>query len=313
MLPFLKQLRLIFLFTNGMCLGTVLSAQHYVDLLRLTALQTPPNDFDSSDVSAPLREIVADATVPLRLNDRLNLLTGGLFHRIETRLDESQPDVIKATDGLLKVGVNIKLNDWSNLTCMMLPRYCGDGGAWSRRDMQLGAMAIYKLKKSPRLTWQFGAMYNGELFGPFFVPLLGFYARSESLKWEANFFLPVSADLNYSVNSKFRLGIAFASGVKSFYVNEAMATYRDLYWVKSTNEGYGYLQFEPIQGFVFQSRFGHSVARKYTLYNASDRIDWALMSFKFGDDRTRLNTNFADGLIFQLRFIYRFYTEEKKR
>jgi len=288
------------------------TAQQYVDLLRFTSLQTPPNLFDSSDVRTPLSELNADVTLPLRINEDITVLTGGVFQRIETRLDESRPDLIHAMDVLVKVGCNFKLNQRSNLTTMLLPRYSGDGGAWGRKDYQLGAMALYKSQRNDRFLWQCGAVYNGELFGPIFVPLLGFYAQSESRKWEANFLLPVSADLNYTLSEHFRLGLAFASNVKSFYVNQAWENLSNLYWVKSTNEGYGYVHIEPSKGVIFQARVGHSVARKFALYSADDKLDWALMSIKFGDERTRLNSDFANGLIFQLRFIYRFYTPAKR-
>lgn len=277
----------------------------------MTSLQTPPNAFDSSDVITPLSELNVDVTLPVRINDRFTILTGGLFQRIEARLDESHPDVIHAYDGMLKLGCNFKLNERSNLTTMLLPRYSGDGGSWGRKDYQFGGMALYKRQRNDRFLWQFGGMYNSELFGPFFVPLLGFYAQSESTKWEANFLLPASADVNYTINEFVRLGASFVSNVKSFYVNQTWDTYHNLYWVKSTNEGYGYVQIQPSKGVIFQARCGHSVARKFALYGADDKIDWALMSLKFGDSRTRLNTNFADGVILQVRFIYRFDTSSK--
>jgi hypothetical protein len=92
-------------------------------------------------------------------------------------------------------------------------------------------------------------------------------------------------------------------------MNDTDFSPKDAYWVKSTNELYGYLHWEPLRGLIVQGRVGFSVARKFSLYAMGDELDWALMSIKFGDDRTSLNSDFADGSIFQLRLIYRYYTE----
>lgn len=121
--------------------------------------------------------------------------------------------------------------------------------------------------------------------------------------------LPASADVNIALSPKLRVGSSFVSAVRSFFLNDIQYTSTDAYWVKSTNELYGYVQWEPAKGIILQGRAGFSVARRFSLYETGDQVDWALMAIKFGDDRTRLNTLFADSPILQLRLIYRYYTE----
>jgi hypothetical protein len=284
-------------------------AQQYVDLARVYFLSTPLNRFDSSSVSTELFEYNADLTLPIKLSSRAVFTTGTSVESFRTRLDDSSEEYASTLGLLLKVGLNYRHSERLRMTYMFLPRYSGDGGSFARNDLQLGGLAIGKWKKSEDWTWQFGAMYNRELFGPFVVPLLGFYAHSKESRWEANFMLPASADINYTLTTKMRLGTSFVSGVRSFFMNDTDFSPNDAYWVKSTNELYGYLHWEPLRGLIVQGRIGFSVARKFSLYAIGDELDWALMSIKFGDDRTRLNSDFADGSIFQLRLIYRYYTE----
>jgi hypothetical protein len=298
-----------FLLSAAIGYSAVPCAQQYVDLARIYALSTPEIPFDSSAASTRLYEYNADVTLPITVSDRVVFMTGTTAEGFRARLDDSSQESASAKGLLVKLGCSVQHSERFRMTYLFLPRYSGDGGKWQRNDMQWGGLAMGKWKKSDSWTWQFGAMYNSELFGPFVVPLLGFYAHKPQSRWEANFMLPASADVNFAVSPKFRVGSSFVSAVRSYFLNDIQYTSTDAYWVKSTNELYGYVQWEPAKGLILQGRVGFSVARRFSLYELGDQVDWALMAIKFGDDRTRLNTLFADSPILQLRLIYRYYTE----
>ena len=52
---------------------------------------------------------------------------------------------------------------------------------------------------------------------------------------------------------------------------------------------------------------GYAISRNYKVYDANDKIDLALSSIYFGDDRTQLNERFKDGSIFKVELFYRLH------
>ncbi|MFT6324575.1 MAG: hypothetical protein ACJAWO_002140 [Halieaceae bacterium] len=135
------------------------------------------------------------------------------------------------------------------------------------------------------------------------------YYQSPSKKFEANIRIPISADINYTLTPWLRSGINFNAFVRTFHLNEPYNGNSGNYLTKTTNEIYGYLQFDLPKGIILQTKVGYSIARNYRVYDIEDRIAWGFSAFKFGDDRTQLNTDFSDGMILKAKLIYRFSLE----
>src|SRR5438105_683155 len=87
--------------------------------------------------------------------------------------------------------------------CKILPQNYETIG---NKDLQMGGIAIMKFKKNDNLNYKFGLYYNSELFGPFFVPMIGIYYLSPNKKLETNIMLPLQADVNYKLNSFINVG-----------------------------------------------------------------------------------------------------------
>ena len=143
----------------------------------------------------------------------------------------------------LKMGTNIKHSDkWSG-TYMLLPKVSSDLKEIGRDDFQLGAVALMKYTKSDHFNYKFGAYTNSELFGPFLVPILGFYYLSPSDKFEAKVLLPLSVDLNYSFTKQARAGLNFKGQVRTYNLNKPLFSETDRYLARSTNDIYTYVQY----------------------------------------------------------------------
>jgi hypothetical protein len=306
----MNQIRLLFFLFYFVCFEVIaVYGQQYVDLARITSSITPQNSFDSSQTSTFVRENVSDITLPLKLNDSLAIVTGLLYENLYAKTTERSTAYTSAHGITLKVGLNFTHNERWKSTFVFMPKLSSDLKRVNSNDFQFGGSILVKYKKSDFFTWQFGGYYNGELFGPFFVPFLGMYYHSPNQRFEANVLLPASVDMNYSFTPKLRLGGSFVSFVKTFHIHEQSGPSPTSYWNKSTNEIFAYLQVEPVRGLLIQGRAGYSVARRFTMYDSADKISFAIMAFKFEDDRTRNNQWFADGGIFQLRLIYRYYLD----
>lgn len=301
----------LFQFTYAFCFSTLLSfsthAQQYVDLARLTYATTPINQFDSSITGTQIQEFIADITLPIKISDKTAFITGFTFESLNAKLAPELPQNQTVYTGLLKLGLNVNHGEKWSSTWMLMPKISSDFNRIDNRDFQFGGSLLLKYKKHDGLAYQFGMYYNGELSGPFLVPLLGLYYKSPNDKFEINATLPVWADMNYSFNNWFAVGMNFLAFVKTFHFEDHLLSDKSLYWTKSTNELFVYSQFSLKKSYIFQLKAGYSVARRYAVYEDDDKIDLAFSAFKFGDDRTLQNKYFADGAIVQLRFLYRFF------
>lgn len=300
----MKKLITLILFLN---IG-FLSAQNYVDLVKINYAATPFNSYDSlSGIKTQLQEFSADITLPIVLDSTKTVLTGILFEQISLVNEPSSQSTFYTINP--KIGLNINHSDKVSGTYVFLPKIASDlTNGLNQKHFQFGGIALYSIKKSTNFKYRFGVYYNHELFGPFVVPLIGFYYQSKNKKLEANFTLPVSADLNYEIAKNFKTGLNFNAIVKSFYASD----FNNNYITKTTNELFAYLQINfPSYRVLIEPQVGYSVGRSYRIYDTSDKLDFKLSAFKFGADQKPLNYDFKDGLIFKIRLAYRFMLENK--
>lgn len=280
-----------------------------MDVAKVHYANTPVNQFDSTTNGTRIQEYGLDFLYPIKLKNGHALLTGFYAESISTQTAPENTHLTAVGTILLKAGINIKHTDKISITYMVLPKLSSDFKELGAKDVQLGALALMKYKKNENFLYQAGLYYNGELFGPFFVPIFGFYYQSPNKKFETNVKIPVSVDANYTLKPWLKGGINFAAFVRSFHLNEPYQNNSDNYLTKTTNEIYGYLQFESKKGIILQTKVGYSIGRNYRVYDIEDRVTWGFSSFKFGDNRTQLNTDFSDGMILKVKLIYRFHLD----
>lgn len=303
----MKNLFLVLTLLAGTVLTPSIQAQDYVDLARFRYDNTPLNQFDSTTASTRVQEITLDATVPIQFKNGNAFITGFDFQQVSVKVNPVDADLTSVYTILLKLGMKMDYGDKWSATYMFMPKLSSDLKQISSRDFQYGGLALVSYQKSAHLKYKFGMYYNSELFGPFFVPLLGLYYLSPSNKLEINATLPVWADINYRFNDWFRVGFSFSAFVRSYNINEPQYSENGEYLVKSTNEPKLYLQFEPIKSLVIQTKIGYSIGRRYKIYDEKDQVTFGLSAFRFGDDRDQLNSEFEDGLIFEVRLMYRYH------
>lgn len=283
------------------------NAQNYVDLLKISYSSTPFNSYDSlKGIKTQLQEFSTDITLPVVLDSTKTLLTGILFEQINLVNQPSSQSSYYTINP--KIGLNITHSEKVTGTYVFLPKIASDlQKEINQNHFQFGGIALYNIKKSSNFKYRFGAYFSQELFGPFVVPLIGFYYQSKNKKLEANFTLPVSADLNYEVAKNLKTGLAFNAIVKSFFA----ADLNNNYITKTTNELFGYIQFNlPSYHILIEPQVGYSVARSFRIYDADDKLDFKLSAFNFGSKQQPLNFDFNDGLIFKIRLVYRFMLEK---
>ena len=291
-----------FLLFISICIVGAVNAQKYIDLVKFDYTMTPPNPFDSSNLSTKMQEINGDFTLPISINDNVTFLTGVTYENTIASFDPGRD--IESVQGItLKLGTNIKHGSGWSGTYMLLPKISSDFNQISRQDFQIGAAVLMKYEKSENFNYKFGGYYNGELFGPFFVPIFGFYYLSENEKFEAKALLPLSVGLDYKFVGNLSAGLTYRGQIRSYDMGTPYGTETERYLARSTNEAYMYLQYGMKNGLHFSVHGGRSIGRSYRVYN--EKVPFAMPLIYFGDDRTQLNTDFSDGWLFKIAAFYR--------
>ena len=293
------------------CLNTIfIFSQNYVDLLKLNLNTTNLNTFDSSSSKTQVNELMLDFTIPIKLNEKTSLISGLIYENIQTKLFEDG-NVKTFGSTTLKVGANKLINDRWSATAVLLPKIASDYKSISGKDIQFGAIGIMKYKKSDNKNFKFGLYYNSELFGPFFVPMIGMYYLSPNKKFETNIMLPLQADVNYKLIPFINFGLNFNGQIRSYHLTDVTPSFKSTYIARSTNELYAYLKFNATQNISITIKVGQSIGRTYNVFDEGDKVTFGLPATFIGGKRQQLNTNFSNGMIFQATLLYRFNLEKK--
>lgn len=280
--------------------------QNYFDLGNISYTNTPSNKFETSSGSTSVEEVALEFNFPIIINDKTTVLTGFYGNKTSLNLDANA----SATE-LIQLRFNIGLNKifnetWSG-TFMVLPKLVSDKVSFNKDNLQLGFLSLFTRKKRDNLKYKYGLYINTEEFGLLVVPILGLYYKSPNQKFETNLNLPIFADANYKIGNKSWVGIDFNGLGTSYNLTDQDYTTNGAYVFKESNELACYLRYQISKSLYLNAAVGYAINRNYEVYDSSDKINWALTAFNFGDDRTQLNEGFKDGPIFRLDLLYRIH------
>lgn len=298
-----KLLFLIFIFPF------FISAQEYVDLLKIGYGQTLNNNFEGVDSSTNVKSFTAGLTFPIVLNKNQALITGADFASSSVQLfPEANYTGLYSTS--LKLGLASTWSEKWSTTIVLLPKIASDYKNISGEDFYLGAFALLNMKKTENLKYRFAVYVAKEAFGIYATPILGWYYLSPNQRFEMDMSLPIAADINYKLGNT-TVGVDYYGIGKTFKLhNENTPT---LYTDYSSLEFSGYFQFNFLEESVLlRTKAGFST-NKYEVYNEGDQIDVRLSAFSLGDDRTQLNPSISGGTFLKLEAIYRFHITENSK
>ena len=279
-----------------------IKSQDYIDLVKFDYAITPANTFDSSNISTTLQEINGDFTLPIVINDNMTFLSGAIYETIIASFNPNRPNE-SLTVITLKLGANLKHNKRLSGTYMLLPKVSSDMKNIAERDIQIGGVVLMKYTKTDQLNFRFGLYSNGELFGPFIVPIVGFYFINNSKKIEIKATLPLSFNAEYAIRSNIKTGLNFKGQVRSYNINSPMKNEDNRYLVKSTNDVYTFLRYETKNGLNFHMDFGRSIGRTYRMFR--EQVTLGMPITYFDDQRIQINQDFSDSWLFKLGVFYR--------
>lgn len=202
---------------------------------------------------------------------------------------------------ILQTGLVRKLSETTGFQLLLAPRFMSDFQQLGWQHVQLGGIGLFEKKYSDRLLMRYGLMYNRELFGHMFVPLV-FVDWKISERWSINGLLPVFGKLNYQAHPRLGMGLSLFGLITSFQLGDPV--YNGDYIERKSVDLSLYGRYRLAGNLHFEARFGYALGRSYRQFNEGDEVDFRITIASFGDDRTQQNVDFSAGPILDIRLVY---------
>lgn len=281
-----------------------LLAQDYIDLASFSYTSSFERTLEDTNIEAAIQEWNINLDLPLVLNNENALIFGLSANTINVDLIPTPNPETNLYATTLRLGWNTTFNErWSG-TFLLMPKVASDFSSGFRRGKQIGAVVLFTQTRTDRLKYLYGIYGNTEEFGLLLVPILGVYYKSADNLFEADVFLPVRVDLNYSLSNTVSAGLRFDGLGSSFSLQKE--GFNDHYVTRASNELYLYGQYKITPSLLLRGKFGYSFFRNFKVYDNEDKIDLSLVGIFFGNDREILNQDLNDSFQFKLEMVYRF-------
>ncbi|SEA41461.1 hypothetical protein SAMN05443667_104122 [Flavobacterium gillisiae] len=291
---------LLFLFLISPLLS---NSQEYVDLLNLSYSKTGDTSFENSSEGTTISIFDSKVTLPIVLNEKTALITGFDFNIKKLQLlPNSNFSELYYTR--LKLGFSTQHSDRWTGTYVLLPILASDYKNIGSDDIYVGGIAVWTYKKRKNFNYKFGLYTGNEAFGFYITPLVGIYYISPNSGFEISALLPGLFDMNFGISSKTRLGIDYKGNSETFKIqnDKALTTYLE----NNCLEFSCYLQNNSLdKNLLLRLKTGYST-NSYDVYDVNDKIDLSITPFKFGNNRTKLNSELAYSSFLKVEAIYRF-------
>lgn len=293
-----KQLFILFLLVSNFC-----NAQGFVDLFSINYGKSAATTYENSSQSTTISNFETNLTLPIQLNEKYAIITGGDFSSNNLQLfpDSNYNNLYLAR---VKAGINITHTEHWSGTYILLGKLSSDFKNLGMDDFYAGGVAVLKYKKNKNLSYKFGLYASKEAYGLFVSPIIGFYYLSPSARFEMNFYLPNDADLNYKLSEKTKIGIDFVASGKSFKMTTDNV--RSSYAENNSLDFSSYIQNNSLcKNVLIRLKAGFST-NSFKVYPIDQKVDFATSLLRFGDNRTQLNKDLSIGLFARIEAIYRF-------
>ncbi len=246
-----------------------LASQPFFDVVNIKYQYFPSQYFKNDTVEKKGKEINATLMIPFVQNDSNTILTGINYKRI------SSNDLVNSFS-LYSFGVWVgyeykwKNKRWST-TGFFIPKISADEFNLEGKNVQYGGVILFKFRKSAHLHYHAGLYYNRELFGNYFIPLIG-------LNWKASDKIYVYGNLPATINMEYKISPSLFTGLSYNSFTATYALHGDLkeFYLKEGDDPIGYAQLRLFLNWYFKKRFvlffepGVTYKRTYRLQTYSD-------------------------------------------
>jgi len=288
------------------CLSCSLFAQSSIDLLTVSGRYGVQTNY-KENYPGTVREtgILINLKAPVVINEQLIWYNELTYTNFAVNSEASFPAEIISTIYLdafiVQTGVVKRFSESTALQLLLAPRFMTDFKDVNSRNWQFGGIGLFEKKYSDKLMMRFGLLYNTELFGPIFTPIVHL-DWSISKRWSIVGMWPVFGKINYHISENTTTGISHFGLTTTYRLGDT--NYKNDYIERNSIDLSLFLRQRIAGNFFIEGRFGHTLNRKYAQYEEDQKIDFRIIIWSIGDDRQQKNINFENGLIANLRLVY---------
>ncbi|WP_016990500.1 DUF6268 family outer membrane beta-barrel protein [Flavobacterium sp. ACAM 123] len=284
-------------------------SQEYADLINISYSKTGDTSFQNSKESTSISIFDTRVLLPIVLNEKTALITGFDFNTKKLQLF---PDAnfSKLYYTRLKLGFTTEHSKYWTGIYVLLPILSSDYKNLSSNDIYMGGIAVWTYKKRKNFNYKFGVYTGNEAFGFYITPLLGIYYISPDSRFEISALLPGLFDINFAASNKTKLGIDYKGNSETFKIHNenSLKTYSE----NNSLEFSSYIQNNSLEkNLLLRLKIGYST-NSYDVYAITDKIDLSITPFKFGNNRTKLNSELDYSAFLKVEAVYRFPISSKE-
>lgn len=277
-------------------------AQNYIDLFELESFYSN-RVLENSDDQIKLNSYNINAIVPLFNGNTSSIALSLNYDNLETENESDK--YFKVFSFATNLVFSKSHNEFLTVRYILMPKLLGNPSKTNTKVTQLGFAALANKLLNETANISYGFLYNNQLFGPFIVPLIGYYTNVNDI--EVNILLPQNMDVNYKVNPNIFIGLKFNGKMNSYALeSNAFGLNQNTYLSANENQLGTYLDYN-YKNFHFSIFGGYSFMSSYKIYSDLDRTDLSLFMLKFGDNRYQLNDDLKNGFVIKSSVYYRFY------
>ncbi len=195
-------------------IGTTLSAQSYIDIVRVSSNHTTLGNIDNQN-ETDVSNFQIDALFPYPISPTTGLIGGFTYEntRLGPQFSNYRTNLVMTR---LNVGIKRELkNDWS-LTAVVLPKLASDFKESNGDNFQIGSLALFEKRANRNKIFRLGGYVSTENFGTTITPLVGLWYRTRNKKLIIDAVLPIRGDLNYLLTDSWGVGANLLTSVKSY-------------------------------------------------------------------------------------------------
>lgn len=299
----------MFLLSASLCL--TLSAQETIDILSLSGRYGLPGEYKEYYTGkatewGSINSFTAGFKVGKSKRSMIPININHFYFNVKNDPSPEFPsdyiNHIKLNGFILRTGLIQDLGEGRSLQVLVAPRLFSDFDNMDSRSFQMGAIASYKKKFRDEFTIGGGLIYNGELFGPYFVPILDINWQFAS-KWRLKGMIPVTARIEYSVSENLMFGFNHFGLITTYALGKE--PYSGDYMERQSIDLSLFARQRLFGNLFVEGMVGRTMGRKYRQYEGDQKVDFAIPLVTFGDERVIKNeyADFKDGMIFTLKLI----------
>jgi hypothetical protein len=300
---------LIFLLAIGLSLS--LFAQEKIDILSLSGRYGLPKEYKDATYTGKATEwgSLNSLTAGIKLGSRsmLAINVNHFYFNVQNAPTPEFPNDIanhiKINGFILRTGLIQDFGEGRALQVLIAPRLMSDFANVDSRSFQMGAVVSYKKKYRDEFSIGGGLIYNQELFGPYFVPILDLNWQFAS-KWKLKGMIPVTARIEYTVSENLQLGFNHFGLITTYALGKE--AYTGDYMERQSIDLSLFARQRLFGDIFIEGMVGRALGRKYRQYEGDQKVNFAIPLVTFGDERVIKNevAEFSDGLILTLKLIY---------